>query len=96
MKNIVIPIEEKEICAVNEDTDNFMFYTLNNDKFTEKHAIIRKHKEDLVDFFNNNKVNTIITLGISNNLSLKLKENNFHVVILNDRERIKDFINKLT
>lgn len=36
----------------------------------------------MVEFLKKQDVNTIITLGISNNLNLKLKENNFHVVVL--------------
>ncbi|WP_434304771.1 hypothetical protein [Clostridium botulinum] len=96
MKNIVIPIEENEICALEEDTTKFMFYTLKEDKFIEKHIILKKPKEDMVEFLKKQDVNTIITLGISNNLNLKLKENNFHVVVLNDKEKLKDFIHKLT
>ncbi|WP_251860453.1 NifB/NifX family molybdenum-iron cluster-binding protein [Clostridium sp. Marseille-Q2269] len=96
MKNIVIPIEENEICQLEEDTSRFTFYTLKEDKFTEQHMIVKKTEEDIAEFLKNNNVNTIITLGISNNLNLKLKENNFHVVILNDKERLKDFIHSLT
>ncbi|EKS4342827.1 NifB/NifX family molybdenum-iron cluster-binding protein [Clostridium sporogenes] len=96
MKNIVIPIEENEICALDEDTTKFTFYTLKEDKFIEKHSILKKLKEDMVEFLKKQDVNTIITLGISNNLNLKLKENNFHVVVLNDKEKLKDFIHKLT
>ncbi|EJE7233188.1 hypothetical protein FDF18_11480 [Clostridium sporogenes] len=96
MKNIVIPIEENEICALEEDTTKFTFYTLKVDKFIEKHIILKKPKEDMVEFLKKQDVNTIITLGISNNLNLKLKENNFHVVVLNDKEKLKDFIHKLT
>ncbi|APF27815.1 hypothetical protein PZQ55_001514 [Clostridium botulinum] len=96
MKNIVIPIEENEICALEEDTTKFTFYTLKEDKFIEKHIILKKPKEDMVEFLKKQDVNTIITLGISNNLNLKLKENNFHVVVLNDKEKLKDFIHKLT
>lgn len=96
MKNIVIPIEENEICALEEDTTKFTFYILKEDKFIEKHIILKKPKEDMVEFLKKQDVNTIITLGISNNLNLKLKENNFHVVVLNDKEKLKDFIHKLT
>ncbi|GAE03060.1 hypothetical protein CBO05C_2750 [Clostridium botulinum B str. Osaka05] len=96
MKNIVIPIEENEICALEEDTTKFTFYTLKVDKFIEKHIILKKPKEDMVEFLKKQDVNTIITLGISNNLNLKLKENNFHIVVLNDKEKLKDFIHKLT
>ncbi|WP_409068628.1 NifB/NifX family molybdenum-iron cluster-binding protein [Clostridium sp. FAM 1755] len=96
MKNIVIPIEENEICGLEEDTNEFALYTLKEDKFIEKHAIIKKTEENIVEFLKKQDVNTIITLGISNNLNLKLKENNFHVVVLNDSERLKDFIYKLT
>ncbi len=42
MKNIVIPIEENEICALEEDTTKFTFYTLKEDKFIEKHIILKK------------------------------------------------------
>ncbi|EJP6470892.1 hypothetical protein FDG09_15350 [Clostridium sporogenes] len=96
MKNIVIPIEENEICGLEEDTNEFAFYTLKEDKFIEKHAITKQTEENIVEFLKKQDVSTIITLGISNNLNLKLKENNFHVVVLNDSERLKDFIYKLT
>ena len=41
MKNIVIPIDENEICGLNEDTNEFTFYTLKEDKFIEKHTITK-------------------------------------------------------
>ncbi|AJD26668.1 hypothetical protein RSJ2_2520 [Clostridium botulinum] len=30
------------------------------------------------------------------NIVIPIKENNFHIVVLNDKERLKDFIHKLT
>ncbi len=45
MKNIVIPIDENEICGLNEDTNEFTFYTLKEDKFIEKHTITKKLKK---------------------------------------------------
>lgn len=95
MKNIAIPIEEKEINKLEENSTAFKVYTLRANNVEQEKDIYKEKDLDLIKFLNDNNIKNIATIGISDSLHLNLKKNNINVILLNHKEKAEDFIQKL-